>query len=341
MLWLEHKYVGLVSPRLDRFSRVNQNTYRMRCPICGDSQTNKSKTRGYIYLSKGCLRYHCHNCGISMGFPYLIKQLDPNLYYEFIKENMSENRVENPGHAEFVDKLKMSKSMFKTTPLADLKKVSKLPHDHPVKRYVEKRLIPTSYHYKLLYAPKFKQCVNSIVPDKFADTTNDEPRLIIPFLDKERNLIGFQGRSFSKSSALRYITIMLDDESPRIFNLESINAEHPIYVLEGPIDAMFIPNSIATAGGDISTEIELTDLPKDNIIVVYDNEPRNSETVKKISKCIERGYKVCIWPETVKEKDINDMILSGMTADQIKRIIDNGTFSGIEAKLQLTIWKKC
>lgn len=341
MLWLEHKYVGLISPRLDRFTRVNQNTYRMRCPLCGDSISNKSKTRGYIYHSKGKLRYHCHNCGVSMGLPFFIKELDPTLYYEYVKENMLENQQQNKEHDEFVKKLQPPKFVAES-PLKKLKKISQLQPEHPAKKYVQSRGIPSNYHYKLFYAPKFKEWVNSIIPDKLGEKTPEEPRLIIPFIGKNEQLFGFQGRSFDPNTSLRYITIMLDEDAPRIYNLDSLSDTKTIYVVEGPIDSMFIPNAIATAGGDILTELRLTDLPKERIIIVYDNEPRNPETVKKIAKCIGDGFRVCIWPRNLEHKDINDMIKhGGQTSASVEKIILENSYTGIEANLHLTVWKKC
>ncbi len=341
MLWLEHKYVGFLSPRLEKFNRVNNNTYRFRCPLCGDSQANKSKTRGYLYVKKNTIRFHCHNCGASMGLPFFIRQLDERLYYEFVKEKITEQKPIVDEMTAFVNKMKKP-NFIKDTPLNELKKVSQLSPDHPVKKYVDSRKIPPGVHYKLFYAPKFKKWVNSMIPDKLGEKAPEEPRLVIPFLDQNKNLFGFQGRSFDPNAGnLRYITIMLDEEKPRIYGLDTVDTSQTIYVTEGPIDSMFLPNGIATAGGDILTEIRLTSLPKERIVIVYDNEPRNPDTVKKIAKCIESGYKVCIWDSKIEQKDINDMIMAGITQQEIKSIIDSCTFSGIEAKLYHSVWRRC
>jgi hypothetical protein len=70
---------------------------------------------------------------------------------------------------------------------------------------------------------------------------------------------------------------------------------------------------------------------------IYDNEPRNAEIHSRISKVIDRGERVVIWPSTIKEKDINDMILSGL---DVQSVIELNTYSGLEAKLKFTTWKK-
>ena len=339
MNWLDTKYVNLLSPRLERFKRV-QGNFNFRCPICGDSKTNKTKARGWI-LSKGDRsRFYCHNCTASMRFPIFLKTLDPTLYYEYVKDSLlDKNEKPKDTVHEFADKMK--KPVFvKTTALNKLKKMSQLQHDHPAKVYIDNRKIPTNQHHKLFYAPKFKKWVNEILPGKFENLDHDEPRLIIPFLDQNKELFGFQGRSFRKKSDIKYITIMLDESKPKMFGMDAIDPGKPIYIFEGPIDAMFIPNSIASAGGRIDTNLKLTNFRKDNIVIVYDNEPRNAETVKKMESAIDEGYKVCIWPDHVEIKDINDMVLSGISPVMIQQMIDANTFTGLSAKLRHATWKK-
>jgi hypothetical protein len=186
---------------------------------------------------------------------------------------------------------------------------------------------------------KFKAWVNTMIPDKFDDLDKDEPRLIIPFLDKDKNLFGFQGRSFKKTG-IRYITIMLNEDQPKIFGLDTMDDSKDIYVVEGPLDSLFLPNGIASAGGDLITPLQQLDVQKDRFVVVYDNEPRNKHTVKHIEKAIDNGYRVCIWPTTLDQKDINDMVLAGYSTDKVKDIIDECTYSGATGKLHLAIWRK-
>ena len=137
---------------------------------------------------------------------------------------------------------------------------------------------------------------------------------------------------------VKYITIILDDSVPKIYGLDTTNFNKTVYVFEGPIDSMFIPNSIATAGGDLVSSLRSFD--KKNLIIVYDNEPRSKETIKKLDKAIMNGYSVVIWPENMEHKDVNDMILAGLTSEFIQHIIDKHTYRDLAAKLQLTKWSK-
>jgi transcription elongation factor Elf1 len=355
MSWLDEKYINLLSGRVERFKRKSQYLWNFRCPICGDSETNKAKARGYIYNKQGKYTFHCHNCGATHSFSHFLKLIDPILHVEFYKETLQEMGVQrNPSEAEqFVVKMKPPVFIKDNAPLKALKKISQLSANHPAKDYVVSRKIPTPYHAKLFYCAKFKSWVNSFIPDKFSDTTIDEPRLIIPFINKDGVMFGLQGRSFKSNDKLRYITIMVDESQPRLYGLDAIDISEKIFVFEGPIDSMFIKNSLASAGGDAIRELSILGLDKNLFTIVYDNEPRNPHTVKKIARAIHEGYDVCIWPPSVDEKDINDMVLKRVgdkelvpterierIGNEIRKVIEQCTVQGLSATLVLNNWKK-
>ena len=339
MHWLEHKYIGLVSSRLRNFKRKSSGLYNFSCPICGDSLTRKSIARGYIYEKKGKMLFHCHNCSATMSIYNFIKMLDQGLYNEMTLEKIKENKTpEQEDYEQFVEKMKKPVFM-KMGPLKGLKKVSQLSPDHRVKRFVDARRIPTPFHAILFSCPNFKRYTNSLVPNKFDSDSigNDELRLLIPFMDSNKSVHAYQGRALGNSN-VKYITIVLDDSIPKVYGLDRVNFDKRVYVVEGPIDSMFISNSIATAGGDLVSAVG--SFRKDNLVIVYDNEPRSRETIKKLDKAILQGYNVCIWPDNLEHKDINDMYLAGLSSEFIKHIIDTHTFRDLAAKLQLTRWSK-
>lgn len=337
IMWLEEKYVGMVSNRLDRFKRTKRQHYNFRCPVCGDSRKSKYKARGWIFpKDDGHLLYHCHNCNITLGIEKFIETIDPLLYQEYIREKIGEglNPTQKPkSDAElFAEKMKPPK-FRKDSPLKHIKKISQLDPNHPAKQYVQARKIPTSYHSALFYAPKFRKWVRSIDESLMQENDYDEPRLIIPFIDEEKNLFGFQGRSFRKNG-IRYLTIMLDKSKPKIYNLDRCDRSKPHYIFEGPIDSMFVQNSIAMAGGSIDWSYV-----NENSIFVYDNEPRSPETCAKIEKVIDKGYKVVIFPEWVKSKDINDMYIHDGIV-KIDSLLQDNISHGLEAKIYFTAWKR-
>lgn len=339
MDWIDQKYIGLLSNRVQLFKRVNSTTYNFRCPLCGDSKTNKYKTRGYIVEKPvvGTL-YYCHNCHESISLLNFLRRVDPTLAEEYKRDKFIDKNIENKEPKEEVrdiSKVTVPTFMKGDSPLKSIKKISQLSPEHPAKKYVQKRGIPANVHYKLFYAPKFKEWVNTIIPEKFKPE-NDEPRLIIPFLDQDGNLFGFQGRSFRKDG-IRYITIMIDESKPKVFGLDTVDPAGKVFVVEGPIDSMFLPNCIAMAGSSVKLEDVFPNKPRNEIVVVMDNEPRNKDIVNTIDKYIDEGYSVCIWPEEVHQKDINDMVLEGLDPEWI--ILQN-TRSGLIAKAALTQWKK-
>lgn len=342
MSWLEEKYIGLMSGRLRNFKRKGNGRYNFACPICGDSTTDKKKSRGNIYTSKGSMRYHCFNCGVSMGVSSFIKEVDKRLYSEYSIERLRESGgPKQTPLDEFVAKMK--KPVFMSSgPLKGLKKISQLSPDDPMKQYVVGRRIPNPYHAKLFKCPNFFAWANEVVPNKFETgaLAHDETRLLIPFIDKDGSMYAFQGRSMSPNSRTKYITVIVDETKPKVYGLDTVDFTKRTYVLEGPIDSIFIPNSIATAGGDLVSALHNVAAPKTSLVVVYDNEPRSRETMAKVEKAVNQGYRVCIWPDSVEQKDVNEMVMAGMSPDQIRYIIDQNTHEGLAARVALKRWSR-
>ena len=150
--------------------------------------------------------------------------------------------------------------------------------------------------------------------------------------DTERNLIGFQGRSLGPNS-VKYITVMLNEEAPKVYEMDRIDTEKSVYVVEGPFDSTFVNNSIALCGSDGDLEY----LKTYDLIYAYDNEPRNKEIVSRIERCIGDNKRVVIWPRGIEQKDINDMVLAG---HNVMDILNSNVYSGLEAKVQFNNWKK-
>ena len=329
MSFVDTKYIGLVSIRLQKFSKKKEGLYTFRCPYCGDSQKNKNKTRGYIYQVKTNHNFKCHNCGVSKSFTNFLKDQDIILHDQYImeryKNNMTGLRSNTPNPEVKSSKPKFVKKDF------DLPRISELNKEHPAKAYLTTRNLPDKCLRDLYYCDKFKAWTNE-QKHTFDDVNNDEARIIIPLKNRSR-IFGFQGRSLNPKSKLRYITIMLDDDAPKVYGLDRVNENKKIYVVEGPLDSLFVENCVAMVGADL----DLRTFGWSNYIYVYDNEPRNREIAERIDKTISRGDQVVIWPNTIKEKDINDMTLSG---HNVKDLLESNTYSGLEAKLKFTTWKK-
>ena len=318
---IDSKYIGLVSARLDRFKRVKENLYNFRCPLCGDSQKHKNKARGYFYQVKTNTNYKCHNCGASMSFNNFLKKIDGVLHGKYSMEKFKSGFTGKNFPAE-EPKFEFEKPVFKTK--IDLPLCSEVTSG---RTYLESRALDPALFY---YAEKFNEFVNTLKVT-FDSFTQDEPRIVIP-LFYENNLVGLQGRAINPSY-IKYITIMLDDDAPKIYGLDNIRRDAPVFVTEGPFDSSFVRNSIAMCGADGDVRKWGVSDP----IWVYDNEPRNREIVRRIEDTIDRGDKVVIWPNDIWEKDINDMVLYG---HMIMDLLESNTYQGLEAKMKFNSWKK-
>ena len=321
---VDSKYIGLVSSRLQKFKRVKADLYNFRCPICGDSQKHKNKARGYFYQVKINTNFKCHNCGASMSFSNFLKLIDTTLHKQFVMEKFKDGFAGIKGaSAVEAPNFDFKKPVFKKS--LDLPKASEVP---VAKEYLEKRKLDSTKFY---YAHKFKKWANT-QKETFDNIRKDESRIIIPMYDKDHKLIGFQGRSLGPNS-VKYITIMLNEDAPKIYGLDKINEDKTIYVVEGPFDSTFVKNSIAMCGSDSGLE----NIKRSSVVFVYDNEPRNKEILGRIEKCIGNSDRVVIWPRDILQKDINDMALAG---HDIMGILKTNTFSGLEAQVKFNNWKK-
>ena len=327
--YIDLKYISEISSRLDQFKKKNDYLFNFRCPHCGDSQKSKTKARAYLYRVKNDMFFKCHNCGQGQNLSNFIKFLDPKKYGEYLLERYKGSAPSTPQ-----PKFDFKPTKFKETNLLDnCTKISNLKDDHPVKDYIKKRLIPTEYYEKLYLVNKFHNFANKVKPGIFKEKY-EHPRLIIPFFDVTGELFAFQGRAFGKEQP-KYITIKLDETKQKVYGLERVNFQKHIYIVEGPLDSLFLDNCLAAGGADLTLR-----MPNDQVTYIFDNEPRNQEIVKRMYAVIEKDYNVVIWPNHIQLKDVNEMIVSGISVAEIKNIIDKNTFRKLEALEKLSHYKK-
>lgn len=334
-LWVQEKYILELSNNLERFTRVSPALFNFRCPICGDSEKKKTKARGYIYQRNGHYSVHCHNCDYHKPFEIFLKTLNPELYYEAMKEGYTSNKSEvefpqaKPVQVEVEPFYKNSKSINEC-----------MRFSAPYK-YLINRKIPLDVFDELRYTDNYKEFVNNFFDvAKFKDKKHEIPRILIPFIDRKGKLFGFQGRAIDPKEEIRYISIILDETKPKLYGLNKINPNKKFYVLEGPFDSMLLPNAIAVCGSDVLSILLTAQIPKENAVIVLDNEPRNKEIVNNVNKAILKDYSVCIWPASWEYKDINEAILDGVSSSEVAHIIDENTYSDLEAKLKFQYWRK-
>jgi len=333
--YIDQKYVSLISHRVRNFKRKSNSLWNFSCPYCGDSQKNKSKARGFVYKTKNDLFYKCHNCGMGTTLGKLIEYLDPKLYSEYTLERYREGRtgggtvVSNPEFNFITPKFKKrSKLPEGITSFEDL------DSGHPAHKIFSERGLPREHWKSIYYCSNFFEFTNKLVPGKFPSLEGDHPRMVIPFFDEDGEMFAYQGRAFGNEKP-KYYTIILDESKPKIYGLDRLNKSEECFVVEGPLDSLFLPNSIAVAQSDLRVPYD-----KSLCTLVPDNEPRNKEIVRQIEQFIDDGYRVVLWPKDIEEKDINDMVRSGMSQEEILDIIHKNTHQGLVAKTNFVHWKK-
>jgi hypothetical protein len=343
MLHTDLKYANLLSCHFEKFTRKGPQLFNVRCPLCGDSQTSKTKARGYIFESKQKLVYSCHNCQVTWPLSALIKHLNPRLYKDYLMETFKESNpgarrmhklLETPG---FFDKpLVTGKSAPNTFKTAEW--ISKLPQTHFAVEYVRSRKIPTKAWSRLLFTERYREFLEELYPKHGKKLTN-EPRLVIPFYDAHGALVAVSGRAFDTKS-IRYITIRTNtDDAKLVYGLDRVRQDKTVTVVEGPLDSLFFENCVAAGNADLVAVAK--QLSAAQVILVYDNERKSPEICRQMEQAIKLGHKVVVWPSWITQKDVNEMIISGYDISAIQNIIDTHTFSGLAALTHLVFWKKC
>ena len=334
-VFIDRSFLLRMSPKLGRFSKKKDDLYNFRCPLCGDSQKNKLKARGFVYRKQNDYFFMCHNCGASTTFYNFLKQVDESLLKEYQLERYKNGETGNNNYPkpEF-EEYKTETPKFKKA--LELPTIDSLPKAHFAKNYVSQRRIPETFYSQLYFAEDFAAFIQSLGIEK-ENLHKDDKRLVIPFYDKDKNLIAIQGRALGESK-LRYITLKLHDDNKKVYGLDRANTESMVYVTEGPIDSMFLENAVATADSNLESITDCVD--KSKVVLVFDNEPRNKEIVAKINSAIDNHFNVVIWPEFIDSKDINEMVLDGFSPDEIQDIISKNTFVNLRARMEFVNWKK-
>ena len=212
-------------------------------------------------------------------------------------------------------------------------KMETLDEEHKAVQYLNSRMIHYKYRCRFSYTEDFKRLIELISPEK-SKRLKSEERIVIPFFNRQKKLTHIQGRALDDNS-LRYITVSLSQGS-KVYGLDRIDNTKPVYVVEGIFDSLFLENCVAMTGSDLNTE----DLQDCELVFLFDNEPRNRQIVKKVEQIIDMGYSIVLFDDNFKGKDINDMVKSGHTIEQIRVYIENNTFSGLKAKMKFTEWRK-
>jgi transcription elongation factor Elf1 len=341
-VYIDNKFVRLISSRLRNFKQKKDDLYNFSCPFCGDSKVNKTRARGFVYRKNNNLFYKCHNCVVSTTVGNLVKHVDPALYDEYVLENYTENNdgyYIKPEYSRPFQSQKFGSLSIQSYDTAEI--CSNLPESHDIIRYLNHRKIPKKLYSKLLYTDNYQKFIEEIFPG-YEDISkiSDDARLVIPFYNKNNELMAVTGRALSiNKNTIRYVTVKLyKNQEKIIYGLDRVDLKRRVKIVEGPIDSLFLDNCVAS--GDANLIAVAKHLNVKDMVLIFDNERRNKDIVKYMEKAINDGYNIVIWPDSILEKDINLMIMSGKSVNEIEDVIASNTFQGLSAVARLTFWKK-
>ena len=333
-VWIDEKFVTLVGSQLPQFRKQSRTTWTVRCVFCGDSQRHKNKTRGYFFLYQQRYLFKCHNCGVSMSLKSFLFKVAPDLFREYQLDLL---RQERPAESVSVPATPIvSVAPTTSTSAVGLPTIASLPDDHAAKTYCQQRLLPEKALSHLYFTDEWTTWIAEM-GWSYALPEDHAPRLILPWFDRAGQLQGAQARRIDASGKQgRYVTFKHDSTEEKIYGWDRVELHRPVYVVEGPLDSWFLPNAVAAMGSDL-LRVHDRFLSTYHAVLVYDNEPRNPQITAQLQTAVKRGLRVVIWPQTVEDKDINDMVKSGL--DPVA-LVQQHTYQGLRAELEYLRWKR-
>ena len=342
------RYARLLMPNLDSPVIVTEHPFSMksRCKICGDSTRNKSKKRFGIFQSPDNeIVIHCFKCDYAASMGYYLKTHHPHLYKNYLFDVFTEQGKPSK-KSKIIKQQELIESKINVKNIDDklnyYSSLSELDENHPIFKYINHRKIPKTQWHRIGFTRYWKLLSNEVAPNTFEQVFNDHPRLVIPSFDKRGNLKTLNGRAFTEDQ-IRYQIIKVEDNVDKLFGEEVVNVNKPIInIVEGPLDSFFVDNCLALAGAMIN--LNTFSYPKNKRVFILDNESRHPDTISRIQKYITNGERIVLWDKLPKQyatcKDINDMVMSGMTIEEVNSYIKNNAVNGLMAQLRFDKWKK-
>ena len=315
----------------------SQHIYNGCCPICREGHSWRRKKRLYYFPQKNII--YCHNCGWSSTPIKWIQEVSGKSKDEIIEESKDN---------KFSEDFTIQNGIKVDDYEENIIKVDDLPKDcinlfdkQQLTYFSNKNILKTTLKYVI--NRRLHTAINK--PKALYLTTTDKihkNRLIIPFY--EGNTVKFyQSRSIIEDNKAKYLSKLHSEKS--LFGINSINPDNPnIFILEGPIDAFFIENGVATAGitkgNQLFTNLQQCQLnayPMYNKIWCLDSQWLDETSLEKTKKLLYLGESVFIWPKNIgkKYKDFNEWCIAEEKNSVDQEIILNNTFNDMQGLLQL------
>lgn len=351
-LVIQKEYANLISSRLESFKWRSANIANFRCPFCGDSDKDKTKSRGYLYVNGGTsMNFHCHNCGRHYkSFKNFLAHIDSEMAKEYAFEAFKFNNSSSSARGkkkEQEKQIEQLKENFKAKKkdyriyLGDLTCIRDLDDDHSAVRELKRRHM-YDFADLLYYTDNYKKWINdNIIPDKFNNTRLPDPRIVFVYKDTDNRVFAFSGRSLLEDCKIRYLHVNPEHDlgTPMIYGIDHVDFTQRVFVYEGQFDSLVTPNSIAASGASGMRKL-LTSEHKSSMVFVFDNEPRNPDICKMMKNVINLGGRITIFNSNYKFNDVNDLLLQGYTRQNVVDLLNKHTFQGLRASLEFARWNK-
>lgn len=266
--------------------------YNIKCNVCGDSDKDVYKKRGFLLKTSDPWVYYCHNCNESTTVVKWMKEHFPVNYKNLMTDIIRYNKSHNPNFEDNYN-FKRKTSGSERDEKEDVKPFRPLTEFEDCVEYCESRKIPREVYEKWYYSP--------------SGIYNG--RIIVCFYrDGKKKPYYFQARAFNNKNGVKYLSRFGDHNS--IYNYFNVDPDKPVIILEGPIDSIFVENSIAVTGLKLKDE-KLKKFPKRYFIL--DNDKSG---YKEAVKLLQKRCWVFNWKKFLKDhpcdgsvKDVNDFIL--------------------------------
>ena len=297
-----------------------------KCPVCGDSKKSKTKRRGWVLFDNEKTTYYCFNCNLSNSFNRFLKDYYPNLYTQYVK-NKDVKSILQMGKKDIKVVTKTKESVDITD---EFMAYSFDIHD----KNIDKKKMMLQYEaLKFVIGKKIpKEYINQM---RVCYDGKYKNRLLIPYINNNTDEVYcFQARTLNGKQP-KYKTNKPDNNT-KIFNIYNVDPSKTVYVTEGPIDAFYFDNGIATSGivsYDTAQFREIKNkFPKRTF--VFDNDETG---INMAIIYAEHGENVFCWGD-IEVKDINEwMQINLLTSDVLCDIVDKNTFSGFKAVMKLKL----
>ena len=340
MIGTDIEFMNFVSSRITRFEWIQSGMMPVgigRCPFCGDSKRSESKRRFYVFSDTRSagrsdnLILHCHNCGYHKFFPQFLEEMDQALYKEYrmrifvdkggVVEKKKVKAAIPPrpfgiSSAEGAERAARAVKLAPPlcVPLSDLEEA------HVARQYIRSRRLPEIEFY---WSEDFTATSEAF--GRKDVRFKPEGRIVFCLRGEDGETMAIQGRSLNPKSTAKYITIKKDAQSRKVWGLDRANFGEQVIVVEGALDAMCLPNAVAT------TDNNLLSVRGRDMLYCPDNQYRNADIAARVEQIIAAGEPVVIWPASFHYKDINAAVIDGV---DIMQVIKDNTFSGLRAKLR-------